>query len=239
MTGVAVALTAALAVLAVTFVPGRSAANVAKLRDDIETDPRARIRFYQRALLTIPLVVGIYVIVVGVGGESWHDAGLGWSERASDTALPWSLGSLLAALVVLGFVGATLTHRRPDLVRRAYDATKVIAPTTPAERSLWPAVSFTAGLTEELLYRGLFVLHLHALVPSLRPGLLAVASAVVFGLAHRYQGPFGVISSGVLGLAFGVVAMVTGNVFVVIALHTVWDVVAGQVNRSEPAPATP
>jgi membrane protease YdiL (CAAX protease family) len=119
-------------------------------------------------------------------------------------------------------------------VDRASEATKVLAPTDRRERRLWPLVAVTAGVTEELLYRGLFVLHLHALVPSWRPGVLAVLSAVAFGLAHRYQGPFGMVSSGVLGLAFGIVAMVVGNVVVVVALHTFWDVVVGFVRREEP-----
>jgi membrane protease YdiL (CAAX protease family) len=124
-------------------------------------------------------------------------------------------------------------------VRRASDATKVVAPATRAERRLWPFVALTAGVTEELLYRGLFVLHLHALVPSLDDVLLAALAAVAFGLAHRYQGPYGVLSSGVLGFAFALVAIEVGNVLVVVALHTLWDVVAGFIDRSEPDPATP
>jgi membrane protease YdiL (CAAX protease family) len=228
---VAVALTAALAVLALTFAPRRAAANVAQLRRDLETDPDARLRFYRRALLSLPLVTGIYVTVVLAGGGSWRDAGISWDATASRRALPVSVAGLVGALAVVAVVAAVLGAVRPELVDSASDATKTLAPTTPRERRLWPAVSLTAGVTEELLYRGLFVLHLHALVPSLRPGVLAVASAVAFGLAHRYQGAFGVVSSGVLGLAFGIVAIVVGNVLVVVALHTLWDVVAGFLKR--------
>lgn len=235
MTGAAVALTAALAVLALTFAPRRAAANVAALRRDLDTDPNARERFYVRALLSIPLVVAIYAVVVWVGGESWRDAGLSWDRDATRLAVPVSVAALLGALVVVAIVATVLGKVRPGVVERASDATKLLAPVSPRERRLWPLVSLSAGVTEELLYRGLFVLHLHALVPSLRPGLLAVLAAVAFGLAHRYQGPFGVVSSGVLGLAFGIVAIVVGNVLVVVALHTLWDVVAGFVKREDAA----
>lgn len=231
MTEVAVALTAALAVLAVTYAPRRAAANVAQLRRDLETDPDARVRFYRRALLSLPLVVAVFVVVVRLGGESWRAAGISWDRDATDRAVPASVAGILGALVAVGIVAVVVTKVRPGLVERASAATKLLAPVTPRERRLWPAVSLTAGVTEELVYRGLFVVHLHALVPSLRPGALAVASAVAFGLAHRYQGPFGVVSSGVLGLAFAVVSLAVGNVLVAVALHTIWNLVAGFLER--------
>lgn len=229
MTEAAVALTAALVVLAVTYAPVRAATNVEQLRRDLATDPDARVGFYRRAVASLPLVTGIYVIVVSVGGETWRDAGISWDEPLR--ALLASVAGLAGALVLLGATAAAFNKMRPDDVRRASDATKVLAPGSARERALWPFVALTAGVTEELVYRGLFVLHLHALVPSLRPGLLAVLSAVAFGLAHRYQGPFGVVSSGVLGLAFGVIAIVTGNVVVVVVLHALWDVMAGSIKR--------
>ena len=228
---VAVALTAALALLALTFAPRRAAANVAALRRDVETDPGARVAFYRRALLSLPLVVAVYAVVVLVGGESWRGAGISWDGDASRRAIPVSVAALGGALLTVALIAVVLDKVRPGLVQRASDATKLIAPTNAAERRLWPYVSLTAGVTEELVFRGLFVLHLHALVPSLRPMLLAVLAAVAFGLAHRYQGPFGIVSSGVLGLAFGIVAVVVGNVLVVVVLHTLWDVVAGSIER--------
>ena len=229
MNAVAVALTAALALAVLLFGPKRAERNVAALRRDLETDPAARERFYRRAILSIPLVVAIYVIVVRVGGESWRDAGISWGS--SERALVASLAGLAGALAVVAVVAAVLGRVTPGAVERASEATRLLAPTTARERALWPLVSLTAGVTEELVYRGLFVLHLNALVPSLRPGVLAVLSAVAFGIAHRYQGPFGVVSSGVLGLAFGIVAIVVGNVLVVVALHTLWDVAAGSIKR--------
>ena len=231
MTDAAVALTLALAVAALLLAPKRAQANVEGLRRDLETDPAARERFYRRAILSIPLVVAIFAVVVWAGGESWRAAGISWDRRATERALPASLLGLAGALVVLAVVATVLGKVAPAVVRRASDATKLLAPTTARERRLWPFVALTAGVTEELLYRGLFVVHLHALVPSWRPAVLVVLSAVAFGLAHRYQGPFGVVSSGVLGLAFGIVALVVGNVLVVVVLHTLWDVVAGSIPR--------
>jgi membrane protease YdiL (CAAX protease family) len=231
VTAAAVALTAVLAALAIAFAPRRAAANVAALRRDLETDPRARERFYGRAILSIPLVVALYAVVVLAGGGSWRDAGLSWDRDASRLAVPTSIAALAAALAAVALVALVVGALRPGAIERANEATKVIAPATPRERRLWLLVSLSAGVTEELVYRGLFVLHLNALVPSLRPGPLAVLAALAFGIAHRYQGPFGVVSSAILGLAFGIVAIVVGNVLVVVALHTLWDVVAGFVKR--------
>lgn len=231
MTEVAVALTLALAVAALLFAPKRAEANVNALRRDLETDPAAREHFYRRAILSIPLVVAVFAIVVWVGGESWRDAGIAWDDTATEKAFGASVAALLGAVAAVAAVAAVFGAVAPGADRRASDASKLLSPTTPRERRLWPLVALTAGVTEELVYRGLFVLHLHALVPSWRPGVLVVLSAVAFGLAHRYQGPFGVVSSGVLGLAFGIVTIVVGNVLLVVALHTLWDVMAGRVPR--------
>ncbi len=225
---VALGLTLALAVLLATVAPGRTVRRVARLKAALEHDPRARVRFYREFLVSALVVVAGYAAIVAVSGAGRDGAGLGWSPRASERVVPVSLGVLGAYFVAMILVNAVLLTWRgsaPVLPEGA----KVLLPESRAERALWPAVSLGAGVSEELVYRGLLVLHLHALVPALRPGLLAVAAAVLFAVGHRYQGGYGVAATGVLGLGFGVVAVVTGSVLGAIVLHAVWDLFAGTV----------
>jgi membrane protease YdiL (CAAX protease family) len=83
----------------------------------------------------------------------------------------------------------------------------------------------TAGLCEEFLYRGF------AMAVFLRWGLpvwiAASASALLFGLAHLYQGKSGLVGTTILGLLFGFVRAVTGSLVPVILWHAGVDLVAG------------
>ena len=57
--------------------------------------------------------------------------------------------------------------------------------------------------------------------------LVVLASAALFGLAHLYQGRGGLIGTMLLGIVFGMLRIVTGNLFVPVFCHTAVDLAAG------------
>lgn len=82
------------------------------------------------------------------------------------------------------------------------------------------------GFVEELIFRGFLLTRLLHLFGSGELGILLalVAQAGLFGLAHAYQGEFGMILTGVLGLVFGVVFLATNrNLWLVIIGHGAYD----------------
>lgn len=224
---VAFAATLALAVLAIVVVPRRTQRIVERLHRALETDPGARLRFYRRYLASSLLVVAFAVVVVAVSGVPFAEAGVRWprGEWAYASVLP--LLGAIAGIVVVGFVSGQGRQAQTTPAR-------VLLPVTRAERRLWLLVAIAVGLSEEAAYRGLFVLHLHALAPSLRLLPLAVASALVFGVGHRYQRWFGVVAAGLLGLAFGVTTVLTRSLLPAVVTHAYWDVLTGL--RGVPAP---
>ena len=100
-----------------------------------------------------------------------------------------------------------------------------ILPQAPRETRIFLVLAVTAGLCEEFLYRGF------ALAAFGRAGLPGWArvgvSAVLFGLAHLYQGRGGLVSTTILGLLFGSVRLAVGSLIPVAAWHTAVDVIAG------------
>ena len=69
---------------------------------------------------------------------------------------------------------------------------------------LWSATCVTAGICEEIVFRGYLQRQLHALGGSIAA---AVASqGVIFGVFHGYQGWKNVITISVLGILFGLLA---------------------------------
>ena len=97
-------------------------------------------------------------------------------------------------------------------------------PHTIRELRSFVGVSITAGVVEEIVYRGFVLWYLAQFMPL----WVAVAvSSVAFGLAHGYQGANGALRCGLLGLAFGIFYVVTGSIWLPIVAHALLDVLQG------------
>ena len=95
-----------------------------------------------------------------------------------------------------------------------------MAPRSGAEALAFVPVAITAGIGEELLYRGFIFWFL---VPALGLPATVVASAAVFGLAHSYQGWRGILSTAGTGLFLGLFYAVSGTLWWIMGLHAVID----------------
>ena len=100
-----------------------------------------------------------------------------------------------------------------------------LLPKSLAEVVVWIAVSMTAGICEELAFRGFLQRQFHALFGNLT--LAVVAQGVVFGLFHAYQGWKNVAVISVLGVLYGAMAAWRGNLRVNIVAHAWTDVWEG------------
>lgn len=69
---------------------------------------------------------------------------------------------------------------------------------------------FFGGFAEELIFRG-FVVGWGARLFGGGAAVLVVLSAIVFGAAHLYQGPSGMVATGLIGLLFGVIYLMSGR----------------------------
>ena len=102
-----------------------------------------------------------------------------------------------------------------------------LMPVTSKERRLFAGLSLCAGFGEEMAYRGYA---LTALVLATGSATLAlIVTSATFGVLHAYQGPIGVVRTGVIGLIMGAVFLHTGSLWPPIVAHTLIDLVAGFV----------
>lgn len=122
-------------------------------------------------------------------------------------------------IVGQGLLCATSAARRravvPAFARLAY-----LLPASRRERRWWIVLSLSAGICEELLYRGYL---LHFLDAQVGLGMAWLLSSLAFGCAHLYQGWQGVASTTLTGVVFGALAIGTGNLALPIAAHVLVD----------------
>ena len=160
-----------------------------------------------------------------------------WMSRAR----AWSALGLVASgsPVFLGITGAALAGTALLLVqsRRGADDPRVLEvvmrrlanvermlPHTPSDLRLFRWLAVTAGVCEELLYRGFLLWYLgHWLGPA--PSL-ALAS-IVFGIGHSYQGPRGVLVTAMVGVVLGLFYLMAGSLLPAMLLHAAGDLHSG------------
>lgn len=122
-----------------------------------------------------------------------------------------------------------LQHMAPEKlarIRAAFGRTAFVLPRTKGEYRLFLAVAITAGVCEELLYRGYFFAMTS---PWLTLVGAAVASAAAFGLGHAYQGWSGVLKTAAVGLFLGFVYIGTGSLVWPMILHALIDAQGGSI----------
>jgi membrane protease YdiL (CAAX protease family) len=100
-----------------------------------------------------------------------------------------------------------------------------LLPQNLLEILLWIGTSVTAGVCEEMAFRGYVQRQFHALTGNVVMALLG--QGIVFGLFHFYQGWKNVIVISVLGVLFGVLAAWRRNVRSNIMVHAWADVWSG------------
>ena len=162
----------------------------------------------------------------------WFGLGRGGSELG--LGLPGGLvawaGYALAALICPLLLIQLKSGTPEDLasLRKQFGKLSYLLPHTVAERRTFDAVSVTAGICEELLYRGFGIAYLTSLlgVPFWAAALIC---SVVFGFAHSYQGPLGVVRTAGVGLALALLYGLTGALWAPIVVHAVMDLTAGRM----------
>jgi uncharacterized protein len=122
------------------------------------------------------------------------------------------------------------------LLRQSRAVGTVFLPHTTGERSVWFWLSVTAGFCEELWYRGFLIAYLAQWIGWWQA---SIASSVLFGIGHAYQGTASVLKTTGVGLVFAALYGYSGSLWPSIVLHTAIDMQGGAIghealSRTEP-----
>ena len=185
----------------------------------VASDPGARLRHYRRGIVGEWISVGLIVVIGALAGHTATSIGL---QSPHD---PWVTTQLVGQIALL-LVITTLFMRHPrflDPLRRQARGFLALLPRTREERLTFAMLAVTAGICEEVVFRGFGFAYVRFLWPGVTDGWLIVITSVVFGLAHLYQGPRGVLLTGLAGAVFASMTVETGSLLPAIAVHAMVD----------------
>jgi membrane protease YdiL (CAAX protease family) len=153
------------------------------------------------------------------GGNLWALAGGRWTSWKSvaidcGIALPFWVLWEATAWGAHGLLGASSAKTVDSLL-----------PKSLLEILVWIATSITAGICEEMAFRGYLQRQFHALTGNIAVAILA--QGLIFGLFHAYQGWKNVIVISILGVLFGALAAWRKNLRANIMVHAWADVWGG------------
>lgn len=134
--------------------------------------------------------------------------------------MPWGVA---AALLVAGLVLMAPVWRRG--VERRERKLHLFMPRTRQERTLWIGVALAAGVSEEVTYRGVMFAILAGMTGSAAAG--AVIASLIFGVSHIVQGWKSAAIITVIALMLHGLVVLSGTLLLAIAIHSVYDVIAG------------
>jgi membrane protease YdiL (CAAX protease family) len=188
------------------------------------TDPRAKLQSYRRIVGMLWLLTAVLLLAVPFQQLVRPPLLSGTAAKLvaqADGAWPVLLG-LLVGMAMPVFL-ARMKPRAAKQVTSPLQALSWFLPRTSPERRWFVAVCFSAGICEEIIYRGFLIRYLMTL-PFLGSVLASVVvAALLFALGHTYQGWLGALSVTILALVFTALFFVTHSLWLPMVLHVLVD----------------
>jgi membrane protease YdiL (CAAX protease family) len=182
---------------------------------------RERVSLYLSTIVFQWLAVAVAAWRASVHGFRWAEMGL---ARPSPSIL---IGGVIGAggLAALQWFNLRRMGRAGDRTQGMRALAKRILPQSRTELVSFLALAVTAGICEEFLYRGFAIAAFARL--GLPTWLVVLITAVLFGLAHLYQGRGGLFGTMFLGIVFGAIRVSYTSLVPVALSHAAIDIVAG------------
>jgi membrane protease YdiL (CAAX protease family) len=184
----------------------------------------ARVRGYRRVIVGqwafAATALAIWISYGRSAGALRMTAPSGWRLALSIT--------LVAVMVTLVFLQLRAVHRlsaaRREAVRPRLGKVAFLVPHTRNEFRWFIALSATAGVCEELLFRGYLTWFL---APWLGTAGAFAAVVALFGIGHAYQGVKGATRATLAGAALTAIVAATGWLVPAMIVHALADAGSG------------
>jgi len=220
----AAVLASALAVVLAVVLPLAARPAYRRYLRRLAADPGARLSQYRRVIARDWAAAGLVVLIGALAGRTPRSVGLPAYPGGADMALAAEVLALTCASMVPAMMVLRRRGERHDEMMVTHLQRVIgLVPITRGERAGYAALSVTAGICEELLFRGFAVGYLRWLWPAAPWPWLILATSVPFGLGHLYQGAAAAVWTAVIGALFCWITLASGTLLVAMLVHAAID----------------
>lgn len=185
--------------------------------------PGARLSTYRYSIFSLWALALPVLVIWQVCDLDWALLGFQWD---------WNfrlMGVCIVSILIAGFFGwqawsmQTTAAARTSYAEalRAGGGTYYFMPVSSIEHRTFIGLGVTAGITEEIIFRGFLIWAFAFFMPLWAAGL---SSHLIFTMMHRYQGLAGMAQVFVIGAVITCLYIVGGSIWPLIALHIAVDV---------------
>lgn len=186
--------------------------------------PGVRVKHYTQTIFLLWAVALPILILWAVSDRNWAE--LGFTLQGGTMALTgWGLAGLVAAFFLFQFSMVARSSSARAQLQDAFAKSPTMTnfmPQTEDEKHLFHLLGTTAGITEEIIFRGYLIWAFSLFVPL---WAAALASLFVFTLLHLYQGAKQLPGVFAMGALVTLVFVLSGSIWPAIAIHVFVDVI--------------
>ncbi|HEU4415854.1 MAG TPA: type II CAAX endopeptidase family protein [Candidatus Angelobacter sp.] len=192
---------------------------------------KSRILLYGGTFITELVLILIIWFGIRLRRVSMRDLIGGRWKTVEDFLLDVCLAIVfwfLSLVLLFGIRVALGTIDLHNLQKSVDDTVRILGPMAPhtyLEAGFFVLLSVCAGLFEEIIFRGYFQRQFGALGRNAIVGI--IASGILFGLAHGYQGTRLMIVIAFFGIFFGILAHLRKSLRPGMMAHAFQDSIAG------------
>jgi len=177
--------------------------------------PVPRVSIYTGTMLVLWMLAVLAYFAAEFSDFTMRDLGL--IPLPLTQMAVWTLGALAAAaLILIAFKAAGM--RETAIMHE-------IIPVTKLEKFVFFGLSISAGICEELAFRGFLLAAVTIASGSVAAGV--VLSSIAFGLLHAHQNTPGAARAALLGAALCIPLLITGSIYPAMAAHALIDIAGG------------
>lgn len=214
-----------------------SVKEINEIKEDNITE-KVKIKLYRESIIYgwIPVII-IFIFII-LKFLSLNDIGLKIIKFSSYNWLNIIIiviMSMLSFLLLYQMIMFLISKKYREIISKQinkknqsnnhydYVINNIMIPRTIKEKVWFSFVSLTAGICEEITWRGTLIFLLQNIFPMLNIVLVIIIASIIFGIFHSYQGIKGVIKTGLIGGLFNLLYIVSDSLILGIIFHFLFD----------------
>jgi membrane protease YdiL (CAAX protease family) len=189
-------------------------------------EPVKRLELYRNTLIGHWTLFFIFAAIWLATAREWSAIGLDLDLdlRAGVGAMLTLLGIVILVMQIRQVKNAT--QEEIDGISRRFGKLAIIIPHNGSELARFYGLAVTAGIVEEILWRGFLIWYLTQFMPL---WAAAVISTVGFALAHAYQGLANLPQITAVSAVLAALYLISGSIWFPIVLHAAVDILQGRL----------